>query len=132
MQAVSNLVGNALLHGRGRVEVRVRGTTTTAILEVHNGGPPVPEEIRDRLFQAFHGIAHKGVARSGLGLGLFITDRIVHAHGGRIEVQSTEVDGTTFTVRLPIGLGAPFGSVVRQETPDAVLDGAGSSAHPAT
>jgi signal transduction histidine kinase len=131
MQAVSNLVGNALLHGRGLVDVRIHGTTTDAILEVHNGGPAVPDEIRDRLFQAFHGGAHTGAGRSGLGLGLFITERIVHAHGGRIDVSSTHVNGTTFTVRLPTGLDSPFAPAARQETPDAVLNGTGPSAHSA-
>ena len=60
--------------------------------------------IRDRLFEAFHGVADGGAGRKGLGLGLFITERIVEAHGGRVEVHSTEEDGTTVTVQLPTGL----------------------------
>ena len=101
MQAVSNLVGNAVVHGRGRVTVRVGKQQGSAILEVHNAGPAVPEDARRRLFQPFHGAAHPRTDSRGLGLGLFITDRIVEAHGGRIEVQSTDADGTTFTVLLP-------------------------------
>ncbi len=101
LQAVSNLIGNAIVHGSGPVDVRVRGKSESAVLEVHNGGPPVPAEMHGRLFQAFYGIAHAGVARNGLGLGLFITKRIVDAHGGRIEVQSSEELGTTFTMQLP-------------------------------
>ena len=104
MQVVSNLVGNAIVHGRGRVDVRVRGTEEHATLEIHNGGPTLPNEIRDRLFEAFHGVADGGDERKGLGLGLFITERIVEAHGGRVEVHSTDEDGTTFTVQLPTGL----------------------------
>jgi signal transduction histidine kinase len=101
MQAVSNLVGNAVVHGRGRVTVRVGKQQGSAILEVHNAGPAVPEDVRERLFEPFYGATHPGTERRGLGLGLFITDRIVEAHGGRIEVQSTDADGTTFTVLLP-------------------------------
>jgi signal transduction histidine kinase len=101
MQAVSNLVGNAVVHGRGRVEVRVGGESGSAILQIHNAGPPVPEDLRGRLFQPFHGSADGYGARTGLGLGLFITERIVTAHGGRIQVQSTDAEGTTFTVLLP-------------------------------
>jgi signal transduction histidine kinase len=101
MQAVSNLVGNAVVHGRGRVTVRVGKQQGSAILEVHNPGPAVPEDVRERLFEPFHSTAHPDTDRQGLGLGLFITDRIVEAHGGRIEVQSTEAEGTTFKVLLP-------------------------------
>lgn len=106
LQAVSNLIGNAIVHGTGPVDVRVHGKSESAILEVHNGGPPVPAEMHGRLFQAFHGAAHAGVARNGLGLGLFITKRIVDAHGGRIDVRSSEELGTTFTVRLPAMAGS--------------------------
>jgi signal transduction histidine kinase len=104
MQVVSNLVGNAIVHGRGRVDVRIHGTEEQATLEIHNGGPTLPDEIRDRLFEAFHGVAEGGAGRKGLGLGLFIAERIVEAHGGQVDVHSTEEDGTTFTVQLPTEL----------------------------
>lgn len=54
------------------------------------GGEPEPTEPGE-------------TAAGNLGLGLYIADRIVHAHGGRIEVESSEAQGTTFTVHLPRG-----------------------------
>ncbi|MGH9885842.1 MAG: sensor histidine kinase, partial [bacterium] len=64
---------------------------------VTNSGPTIPSEALDRLFEPFW----QGAARSrGLGLGLYIVQQIVHAHGGTIAVRS-EADQTTFTVRLP-------------------------------
>jgi signal transduction histidine kinase len=102
-QVVSNLVGNATVHGAGRVEVRVKRVGDDAVLEVHNGGPPIPAHMVPRMFEAFQRLAaDDATARpGGLGLGLFIADRIVAAHGGRIAVRSNEEDGTTFAVTIP-------------------------------
>jgi signal transduction histidine kinase len=101
-QVVSNLVANAILYGVGPVAVRVMKVDTLAVLEVHNGGPPIPAEILPRLFEAFHGsAAAAGRPAKGLGLGLFIAERIVAAHDGEIDVHSAEGDGTTFTIKLP-------------------------------
>ena len=102
-QVVSNLIGNAIAHGWGRVDVRVRRTVSAAILEVRNDGPSIPADALARIFEAFHRLADgDAVGRpGGLGLGLFIAERIVAAHGGHIEVRSSDVDGTTFAVTLP-------------------------------
>jgi signal transduction histidine kinase len=54
------------------------------------------------IFDPFRRGARKGEARAqGLGLGLFITEQIVLAHGGKIEVRSTPAEGTAFVVTLP-------------------------------
>ena len=132
MQAVSNLVGNAIVHGRGRVDVRIRRTVEHATLEIHNGGPSLPDKIRDRLFEAFHGIGDGAVGRNGLGLGLFITERIVEAHGGRVEVHSTEEDGTTFTVLLPTGLETTNAPEVSESGEDSDTQDLHASASPVT
>jgi len=102
-QVISNLVANALLHGTGRVEVRVRRTAGEAVLEVQNGGPPIPAERLPRIFEAFQRpAAGDPTARAGgLGLGLFIAERIVTAHRGRITVRSNAKEGTTFAVTIP-------------------------------
>jgi PAS domain S-box-containing protein len=71
-------------------------------VEVHNQGPPIPEQLLAGIFEPFRraveGDAHP---TSGLGLGLFIVQEIARAHGGRVEVRSSQAEGTTFTVRLP-------------------------------
>jgi signal transduction histidine kinase len=102
-QVVSNLVGNAIVHGRGWVEVRLTRTDGDAILQVRNGGLPIPAETMPRIFEAFQRLGDgDALGRAGgLGLGLFIVERIVAAHRGRIAVHSTEEEGTTFTVTLP-------------------------------
>ncbi|HMF40203.1 MAG TPA: CHASE3 domain-containing protein [Polyangia bacterium] len=102
-QVVSNLVGNAIVHGTGRVEVCVKRIGGHAILEVRNGGQPIPADTLPRIFEAFQrpadgdGILHAG----GLGLGLFIAERIVAAHRGQIAVSSNAEEGTTFVVTMP-------------------------------
>src|SRR5438067_6691301 len=97
-QVISNLVGNAVQHSDGEVSVTLRGETEVVVLETQNGGPAIPREVLDHIFEP----GRRGDARSGgLGLGLFIAQQIVLAHGGTIEVASSEGAGTTFTVSLP-------------------------------
>jgi sigma-B regulation protein RsbU (phosphoserine phosphatase) len=100
---VSNLVGNAISHGAGGpVDVEVKGANGSAILEVHNGGSPIPADLLPRIFDPFRQATQApATAAHGLGLGLFITRQIVLAHGGTIDVVSAQPEGTTFKVMLP-------------------------------
>jgi signal transduction histidine kinase len=67
---------------------------------VHDYGRGVPSGERDRIVEPFHrGTQDRGVA--GVGLGLALARQIAMAHGGSVEVESTEGQGSTFTVRLP-------------------------------
>jgi len=103
-QVIANLVANALLYSPkdSAVDVKVADGGADVVLEVHNGGPPIPPEVMPRLFEAFQrGTPAKGGRPDGLGLGLFIAHQIVEAHGGSISVQSDPADGTLFTVRWP-------------------------------
>jgi two-component system, sensor histidine kinase and response regulator len=98
-QVLTNLIGNALRHGLPEQPVRVRwqGAAEALVLEVHNGGA-IPPSVREHLFDPFR----RGTrARDSLGLGLYIVRQIVLAHGGAIDVASTDSEGTTFRVRLP-------------------------------
>jgi PAS domain S-box-containing protein len=103
-QVVTNLASNALKYSPPDtpVSVRTRGDGDQVELEVHNEGAPIPPEALGRLFQPMQRASSQGdTAGRSVGLGLYIVDRIVQAHGGTIAVKSTEGEGTTFTVRLP-------------------------------
>lgn len=100
-QMVSNLLANGLTHGDPDTPVRIQASTAGGQLElsVVNGGNPIPPEAMGRLFQPFF----RGEARpsqQGLGLGLHIASEIAKAHGGAIEVASTDKE-TRFTFRMP-------------------------------
>jgi len=100
-QLVSNLVGNALQHSApdSIVKVTVRDDDEYAAIEVNNTGSAIPAEQLAHIFDPFH--RGEKARSTGLGLGLYIVERIVHAHGGSIAVRSTHDEGTTFEVRLP-------------------------------
>ncbi|HEX2544836.1 MAG TPA: sensor histidine kinase [Ramlibacter sp.] len=111
-QLVSNLLGNALLYGAADTDVTVKmGTTEDRVwFSVHNLGPAIAAEDRDRIFQPLErGIQNQyGSDRrepTGLGLGLYICREIVHAHEGRLSLASSDADGTTFMVELPRAAG---------------------------
>ena len=102
-QVISNLVTNAIEHGEpgAPVTVALRGIDGEVWMEVHNDGSPIPEILLPHIFDAFRRGAAPAKGTTGLGLGLFISQQIVAAHGGSIEVQSKEGEGTTFRVRWP-------------------------------
>ena len=107
-QVLSNLIGNALEHGSEGtpVTIDVRGDGDEVTVAVHNNGAAIPREELDGIFTAMKRKDAKvdaatGGPSSNLGLGLYIADRIVNAHKGRLEVESSEEGGTTFTVHLP-------------------------------
>jgi phosphoserine phosphatase RsbU/P len=101
-QLLANLLGNALHHGspEAPVDVIVKRDAQTIALIVSNRGEPIPEDVRERLFQPFFR-GDSNDARSGLGLGLYIASEIVRSHGGRIEVRSSKDEGTSFVCTLP-------------------------------
>lgn len=105
-QVLSNLVSNALQHGDegGSVRVVARDRGEEVALLVHNEGEHIPGNVLKRIFDPLvRRRRQDGSDRNvtGMGLGLFIAREIVTAHGGTIDVTSTEQDGTVFTVRLP-------------------------------
>jgi signal transduction histidine kinase len=102
-QVIANLARNALEASTdGRIACSLRADGAWAILCVTNGGPPIPPETLARVFHPFF-----TTKRRGTGLGLSLVRRLVEAHGGTIELQSSAEDGTRAIVRLPrAALGA--------------------------
>ena len=104
-QVLTNLLGNAVQHGdiMRPITASATGTDTDVVLEVHNYGTPIPAAELADLFSPFKRLKKGATSPTGhnLGLGLYIADRVVAAHGGRIDVTSSTEDGTRFVVTLP-------------------------------
>jgi two-component system heavy metal sensor histidine kinase CusS len=103
-QLFANLLDNAIKFSeRGaRVELEAEEDDGEVRVRVHDYGRGIPAEERERIFDPFHRAEQdRGVA--GVGLGLALARQIAVAHGGSIEVESTEGQGSTFTVRLARG-----------------------------
>jgi CheY-like chemotaxis protein len=103
-QVLSNLIGNAIVHSpAGRpVRIAVRSDAAFVVVTVHNEGPPILEELQRTLFDPFTRAHSPKQERSrGLGLGLYIAEHIVRAHGGAIALESTVEYGTTFAFTMP-------------------------------
>jgi len=104
-QVLSNLIANAIHYGHPEkpVTVEARAEDAGIQVDVHNDGEPIPDEVRAQLFNPFRrgNRDSRASKTAGLGLGLYISREIVVAHGGRLEVQSSPSEGTTFRVTLP-------------------------------
>ncbi len=103
--AVFNLLDNGVKYtgsGGGQVSVRARRTGENVELVVQDSGIGVPRKDLDRIFERFYRVDRgRSRASGGTGLGLAIVRHVVANHGGRISVDSTEGEGSTFTVELP-------------------------------
>ncbi len=105
VQVWVNLIHNALqaiqsTQNKGRLSLAVSSTADWLIVEISDNGCGIAEELREKIFQPFFTTRPAG---EGSGLGLDIAQKIVAAHGGRIEVRSKLGEGSTFVVYLPLG-----------------------------
>ena len=104
VDALGRLIENGIKFSRNQgAEVRIRtsaeeGWVTVA---VSDEGVGIPEDELDHLFERFRQINRDKMEQQGAGLGLAIADALVHLHGGRIAVESTPNEGTTFSLQLP-------------------------------
>jgi signal transduction histidine kinase len=105
-RVVGNLLSNAIKFtlNDGRIDVEVTDEEGFAVLTVVDSGIGIPpEELELVLNRFFRGSATSDNAIDGIGLGLTISKAIIDAHGGEIEVQSEEGNGTLVRMKLPIG-----------------------------
>ena len=100
---LTNLISNAITYSPTDKEVKITLSAQAGkiTMTVHNFGDPIPKDIQANLFQKFwHGVPGKRyVAHTGLGL--YLCQRIVELHRGKIACHSVEAEGTTITVVLP-------------------------------
>jgi signal transduction histidine kinase len=116
-QLFINLLKNAIqaspVGGQIRVEVVVEGVPEDVVVRIEDQGPGLPPDVRDKIFDPFF-----TTKETGLGIGLYICQKIVALHGGRIDAESRPSGGAVFTVRLPV------------ERPEETLDTAALVATP--
>jgi signal transduction histidine kinase len=100
-QLVANLVLNAVKYGAGRpIEISILGDDERVRFEIRDHGIGIPADKLDRIFGRFErAVAPRGY--SGLGLGLYVAQQIVEAHGGRIAASSGSREGTILRFELP-------------------------------
>jgi signal transduction histidine kinase/CheY-like chemotaxis protein len=105
-QVIWNLLSNAVKFTPrgGRIEIQTHHVNSDIQIVVKDTGKGIPAEFLPHVFEPFSQ-AENGTVRTygGLGLGLAIVRQIVDLHGGAIRINSKEGEGTTFTIRLPIG-----------------------------
>jgi signal transduction histidine kinase len=111
-QVLLNLVGNAIkFTDAGEVRITVAAANGHFALAVSDTGPGIPSEEQVRIFEKFHQVdASSTRTKGGTGLGLAIVKQIVEMHGGRIWVESTLGQGSTFHMELPVRATAAAGT----------------------
>jgi two-component system NtrC family sensor kinase len=99
-QVMLNIIKNAkeAMPKGGTLTVRTTKEDKHVLIHVQDTGVGIPEEIKDKIFEAFFTTKQKV---KGVGLGLSVCYGIIKDHGGEIKVESEEGKGTTFTIRLP-------------------------------
>jgi signal transduction histidine kinase len=128
-QVMLNLIINAeqaMLGANGRGTLIIRTwhdpQKDAVVLEVHDDGPGVPEDVQPRIFDPF--FTTKDVGK-GTGLGLTVAYAIVQEHNGRITVKSGQTGGASFYVELPVG-SASLKPAARPSDPSAQVGAGGS------
>jgi signal transduction histidine kinase len=107
LQVVTNLLSNALkfVPQQGHVSVRLECLGDEFHFAVHDTGSGIPSDMLEAIFHRFRQVTSSD--RRGLGLGLYIAQCIVHAHGGRIWAESRIGEGSTFVFTLPAHVASP-------------------------
>lgn len=102
-QVLNNLIGNAVKYSNdgGTIVVATSHEGNDLKVSVRDQGMGIPEQDLERLFERFFRGSAEGSAVKGLGLGLYVTHRIVEAHGGSVDVRSEVNQGSEFSFTLP-------------------------------
>jgi signal transduction histidine kinase len=104
-QAILNLLANAMKYsGDSRdIDLRLRSVDGEAVIEVADRGVGIEADDLERIFERFYRVTSaRGDGVPGTGLGLTLVRHIAHAHGGRVQVESTPGEGSTFSLFIPL------------------------------
>lgn len=101
-QVFDNLLSNAVKYAPGApVTITVKNSKGSCEIVVEDQGPGIPQHHLEHLFERFYRVPETSFATHGTGLGLYICQQIIRAHGGDISVSSEVSKGTVFTINLP-------------------------------
>jgi two-component system heavy metal sensor histidine kinase CusS len=100
-QALINLVDNAIKFtpAGGQVRIRLAGSPAGAVIDVIDSGPGIAADARPRIFDRFY--RAEGMEVTGTGLGLSIARGAVEASGGRLTLEQSGPQGSTFRITMP-------------------------------
>jgi signal transduction histidine kinase len=115
-RALLNLLDNAVKHGKegGHIEVRAIADGDSVKLAVVDDGPGIRGRDRKRIFERFQ---RGATAAAGTGLGLHVVEQVASAHHGRVDLETEEGKGSTFTLILPIEPCKTAGAEQQNRTP---------------
>jgi len=101
--AISNLMENALKYSSGTVTLQTSATKNNFHFSVADSGKGIPDSEKQKVFRKFYRIGNEATRTSkGTGLGLYITEKIIREHGGKIIVKDNQPKGVVFEVELPL------------------------------
>jgi signal transduction histidine kinase len=103
-QVIGNLASNAVKYtpSGGSIAVSANVQDNEVLIRIRDSGPGIPLEEQTKIFQPFFQGSYAQRVKQGMGLGLSIAQDLAIAHGGKITVESTPGEGSTFTVLLPL------------------------------
>ena len=105
LQAFSNLVGNAIKYteaGSVTLEAFFNEEQNEIVVTVSDSGPGIPEEEQQKIFEMFYRVDRPdNQEKKGTGVGLYIVERVIKRHDGRITLKSVPGEGSTFKLYLP-------------------------------
>lgn len=106
-RAFGNLIDNAIKYGGG-AEIKVEPNRESIIVSISDGGPGIPEDRMDEMFEPFTRLeTSRSRETGGFGLGLSIAHDIVEGHGGTITLANRPEGGLRVTIRLPCRATTP-------------------------
>lgn len=102
---VVNLANNAIKYGSDGHKITIKGKqhSNHTIISVHNFGNPIPIDEQKDIFSPYKRSSHEASLK-GWGIGLTLVKGLAEAHGGTVEVISSQKEGTTFSVHLPLNM----------------------------
>ena len=100
-RCIINIIGNGLSYG-DKISIQIKKSVNSAIIIVEDNGPGIPKEEYSNVFKPFYRIdKSRGLNKSGVGLGLSISQDIIKSHGGNISLSKAKLGGLLVKISLP-------------------------------